>query len=559
MKFNVEFTNTINPVVNFNLKGEVKKQTDKYESSLQLIHGPDLSSKTNKLSISYERENKWKGVRDYSYSEESEISYPLVGLNAGYEFKVSPKTLEYEINVQYNEIKLGSELDLSLSKKHAGDFEIEIAVYGLDNKVKVKSERQVQGDTSIISNELEINDKKLEVKGKIKHQLKSGNVDIGADLTVVLPSHSTPFKVNSGVKYNPNDYDAHHKVTSGSTVVIDAFIKGNKQGNANGSFKVNIKNYLVVNGQIKATKGVGTADLLIDAQKVKQQIKLDSNFKIQPPSVYDIDLTIYPTFGKDNNQLIKISSHNTFEPNSLDSKSNFDVLGKKLELNMNGKKTGNDENGNISGEVEVTLPNELYILGKVNNNRELKNELFNGDGIISLEYRKNKNTSGRKLSVKATYKNTNPHQGLYDVTYVLSADDSNGHNINGDISYKRVKQGEQVVVEFGNKIHGSLIKNTISSALKATYDDNKGQLEISSSYGTTSNLKLGGSYNTPGEGKPCSADIHLQLSTANKHLKTLNVELAGSFLRPRNPSERLEIKGSGKIFADDDGVSNSSL
>lgn len=555
-KFNAEFTNTINPVVNFNLKGEVKHQPDEYQSSIQLIHGPDLSSKANILSVSHKIEKKWNGPGDFLYSEDGKITYPLVGLNFEYEFKAGPKTLEYEVNVQYNEIKFGSELELELNKKQSGDFDFEFGIYGLDNKVKVKAERVVQGETSSINNELEVNGKKIEVKGKIKHQFKSGNVDIGADLTVIVPTHPTPFKVNSGLKYSPNDYDAHHKVTSGSTVVIDAFIKGNKQGNANGSFKVNIKNYLVVNGQLKATKGVGTADLLIDAQKVKQKIKLDSSFKIQPPTVYNIDLTISPSFGTDNSQQIKISTHSKIDSNSLDSKSNINVLGKKLEFNFKGQKTGNEQSGNLNGELEITLANDLYLLGKVNSNRDYKDDFFNGDGLISLEYRKNKNTSGRKLSVNANYRNTNPQKGLYDIKYVISADDSNGQNINADIYYKRTKQGEQRVVELGNKIYGSLLKNTISGDLKAAYDKNNGQLDISTAYGTDLNSKVGGSYQNPGEGKPSSGTVYLQLTTPNKELKTLNLEFSGSVLKPTNPSERFEIRGSGKIFADDDGVIN---
>lgn len=556
VKFNSEFTNSINPAFNFDVKGEAKSSDSKSkELSFQLIHGADLASKTNKLSVEYKVEYNWKGPGDFSFSEEGKISYPLLGVNAEYELKTEPKLVEFEVDLQYNEIKLGTEFELALNKEHVGDFNLKFGVHGLDNKVNMKVEREVHGDTSKIDNELEVNGKKLEVKGDVKHVFKSGSVDIGADLTVVVPSHSTPFKVKSGLKYNPNDYDIHHKVTSGSTVVVDAFIKGNKQGNANGSFKVNIKNYLVVNGQVKANKGVGTADLLIDAQRVKQHIKFESAFKIQPPSVYDIDLKIYPSFDKDKNQCIKISTHNKVGQTSLDSKSSLDVLGKKIEFNLQGKKTGNEQTGQLNGEVELTLPNDVYLLGKVNSNREHKNELLNGDGIVSLEYRKNKNTSGKKLSVKTVYKNTNPVEGLYDVAYTVSADDSNGANINGDLYYKRQKQGEQAVVEIGNKIYGSLIKNTLSGTLKAIYEGNKGQLAIVTSYGAETNVQFGGSYGSPGTGKPCIGDVYLKLSSPSKVLKTLNAEISGSILRPQNPSDHLEIKGTAKIFADDDGVS----
>lgn len=439
--------NSVNPMVNFDLKAELKKQPGQFDGSYQLIHGQDLSSKKHMLTLSHSLTSKYKNPKDFTFGFKSKVSYPLVGFEGKLEYEETPKSLDYDVEVQYNDVKFGSELEMQINKKENGDFDLEFEIYGLDNKVQFKASREIQGDESKINNELKVNDDKMEVKGKIRHHLQTNNVNVGADLIVVLPSHDQPFKVNSGLKYNPSELDAHHKVTSGSVVIIDAAIKANKQGTANGNIKVNIKNMLVINGQLKSNKGNGNANLLVDAQSIKKQVKLESTFQVTVGSLYNIDVTLYPAFAQDKNQKIILSTHNQISPNSIDSKNNINLLNKKLSFNVNGQKTGDESNGKVSGEIELTLPDEQYVLGKLNSERKTVKDLINGHGVASIEYRKNKNAAGQKASIEATYKNTDPKQGLYDVTYNLAADDSNGKNINADIIIKRSKQGDQTLLQ----------------------------------------------------------------------------------------------------------------
>ncbi|KAJ8950746.1 hypothetical protein NQ318_011239 [Aromia moschata] len=536
LKFNVEFRNTINPNINFHGKGEFDYQKPgRYESSWQLIHGPDLSSKTHIISASNSLTSKYKNAQDFELETKNKLSYPLVGIDSQFDFKQTPKSVEYDLDFQYNDLKFGSELEVKINKKQHGDFEIEFEIYGLDNKVEFKADREVDGDQSKISNELEVNGKKMEVKGVIKHHVKPSNIDVGADLTVVLPTHTAPFKVNSGLKYNPSDLDAHHKVTSGSTVVVDAFLKANKAGNANGSIKVNIKDLLVVNGQLKANKGSGTGDILIDAKTLNKQVKVDTSFQIQTPTTYNIDLNIYPSFAQDKNQKIVLSTHNKLTSTNVDSKNQVHVLDKKLEVNVKGTRTGDDNVGKFNGEVEITLPNEQYLLGKLGSDHRLNNELLNGQGQASLEYRKNKNAPGRKVSINSVYRNTNPKEGLYDVEYNLAADDSNGKNINADIGFKSTKQGRRETWKSGNCKEG------------------QGDYQVQSSYGPTTAIKVSGKYNVQGDGKPISGEVGLDISTPSKALKTLKLSASGSILKPANPTDALELQVLTSLLADDDG------
>ncbi|KAG5899642.1 hypothetical protein JTB14_036015 [Gonioctena quinquepunctata] len=556
VKFNVEVKNSINPLVNFNLKGEVKKTDDnsQYDTSFQLIHGADLSSKTNMITMANSFTKKWRSSNDFTVAAKHKLTYPLLGVNVAFEFEQTPKSFDYDLDFEYEDIKFGSELELELNTKTLGDYDIEFEIYGLGNRVEFKGNRLIEGEQSKINNELQVNGQKLEVKGTIKHHIQSASVDVGADLTIILPTHPTPFQVNSHFKYNHNEIDAQNKITSGSTVVVDAFLKANRNGNANGSIKVNVKNILVVNGQLKSTKGTGEANLLIDAQSLKKQVKLESTFQVHPGTTYNVVVTLYPTFNKDKNQKIILSTNNKISKTNIDSKNSITVLGKKLEANLKSSRTADDENEKLNGEVEVILPNNQYLLGKVNQDFKYSTGILNGVGASSLEYRKNKNAAGRKISVKGTFVNTNWKEALYDATYNIAADDSNGKNINADLSFKSLKQGETRKLQGENKIYGSILKQPIAYNYDIKYTDAVGDYKISSSYGQQAALKLEGKYDLKGQGKPVSGDVAFELTSPNKDLRSLKVGLSGLLLIPKENTETFQWEGGASIFADDDGT-----
>ncbi|CAG9832524.1 unnamed protein product [Diabrotica balteata] len=481
----------------------------------------------------------------------NKVTYPLIGLVVNIEAREKPKSLDYDFDFQYNDIKFGSQLDFNVDKKSRGDFEVAFGIYGLENKVDFKSSRELEGaDKSKINNELDINGMKLQVRGLITHNIKPSSVDIGADLTVVLPTHPTPFKVDSGLQYNPTDFAAHNKILSGNVVVVDAFLNANKNGNANGSVKVNIKNVLVVNGQLKSVKGVGNGHIKIDAQSIKKVVKADSNFEIQPPTLYKVVVTLYPSFDKDPNQKIILSTNSKLSPTSIDTKNSVNLLGKVLEVNLNAAKSGDAENKKYNGEVEVILPNDQYLQGKVNGAYNKRNDILNGQGQASVEYRKNKNTPGRKLSLSGKYNNVNVKEGVYDVSYNLAADDASGRNVNADLNVKVLKEGERRVLDTSTKIYGSILKQALKSGLVFKYTVDNGEFEITSSYGPEVNGKLGGKYDVRDEGKPVSGELDIELLLPSQNLKTLKSKLSGSVLLPTDKASEITLSGAASIYAD---------
>lgn len=128
--------------------------------------------------------------------------------------------------------------------------------------------------------------------------------------------------------------------------------------------------------------------------------------------------------------------------------SNFaEAQGKKVEVNVQGALQGQFNNGKQNGEVEIILPNEFYILGKLNRDIKTTGDIINGNALLSLEYRKNRNAPGSKLSLKGTAKDANIKTGVYDLLYNLAADDSNGKTFNSDLGIKRAATAGGSVLE----------------------------------------------------------------------------------------------------------------
>ncbi|XP_056636733.1 apolipophorins [Diorhabda sublineata] len=550
---NAEVKNNINQAFNFHINGGVKKSNDltHIDSNWQLIHGQDLSSKTNTITLISSVTRRYNTPDDFTFGFKNKFSYPLLNLNIQFDAEQQPKSLQYDVDFHYNDIKFGSELDFEINKKTLGDFDVDFDIYSFENKVGFKSSREVlAGEQSKISNELDLNGVKLEVKGIITHNIKATNVNLGADLTVILPTHPTPFKVDSGLQCTPSELSAHHKVVSGNVVVIDAFLNANKNGNANGSVKVNIKNMLVVNGQLKSVKGKGTADLQIDANTPKKSVKLESTFEVQPPTTYNVVLTLYPSFDKDKNQKIIVSTNTKISSSNIDSKNKVDILGKVLQVNVNGICNGEFQNGKQNGEIEIILPTDQYLLGKFNRNFNTNGDVSHGQDQASLEYRKNKNSPGRKISVSSKYNNINHKEGTYDVSYEASADDANGRNINGELIFKVQKQGEKRLIDSTGKIYGSVLKDPIQSGLKFNYIHESGDFELSSSYGTALSGKVGGKYDIRGEGIPISGELEVQFISAIIDLKSVKSKISGSVLLPREPRQELKLTGAISALAE---------
>lgn len=544
VKYNAELKNSLNPAANVHLKGELAKSPEEIKNFFQIAHGGDFSDKNNIFTLENSLKHRNKGPQDYLLDTKNKLSYPGLGANFELEFQLKPNAAKYEADFQYGATKFGSELEYEQTpKKEGNDFKLEFGLYGFNNRVNIKGKRTITGDVSQIDNSYEINGKRTEIKGKIKHHVRPQDIDVGADLEVKVPQHNSPFKVLADFKLNSNEIDASHKITSGGTNYFDAFLKANKAGNANGSLKVNLKGQLVVTGQLKANKGSGNGDLLVELPGQGRSSKIDSTFTVHEPN-FNIVVNIYPIFNKDKSKKITLSTQTILKPHNLDSKNFIDFFGSKLEANVKGSQTGDIHNGKINGEAEVTLPNNCYFAGKVDREMKTVDHVLNGHAIGSLEYRPNKNQPGNKLSVKGNVKNTNPNEKIFDLNYQISAESATGKNLNFDLGIKRVPQGDKFLTQVNNKIYGSELPSPIENVFKGTCTQLTASYEGFSSYAPLGKISIKGKHDITGSGKPISGEFELDIDGKGEYLRTLKFRVGGSV----HKTDALHAKGNMKFY-----------
>lgn len=124
------------------------------------------------------------------------------------------------------------------------------------------------------------------------------------------------FRLKSEFKYSPNDLDTSIKVSSGQDVYIDAFLKANKGGDANGNLKVSIPNRVTANGQIRSNKGSGSTSLILNFLEIQRKVKTEATFTIKEPT-YNFDIVLYSNFEKDNSRKYQLTTANTIKQGSL--------------------------------------------------------------------------------------------------------------------------------------------------------------------------------------------------------------------------------------------------
>lgn len=117
-------------------------------------------------------------------------------MNVKLELEGSPKSLKYDFDAKYQDVKLGSELDIKHCQKAIGDYEVDFEAYGFNNKLEIEAKREVldDGQKSKIENSLEFNGKKFELDGTVNHRFQPQNIDVGSDLVIKISGQSNPIK-----------------------------------------------------------------------------------------------------------------------------------------------------------------------------------------------------------------------------------------------------------------------------------------------------------------------------------------------------------------------------
>lgn len=106
------------------------------------------------------------------------------------------KSLKYDFDVKYQNVKFGSELEIKHCQKAFADYEIDFEIYGFNNKLEIEAKREVleDGFKSKIENSFELNGNKFVLDGTVNHRLQPQNIDVGVDLLIKFPGQNNPIK-----------------------------------------------------------------------------------------------------------------------------------------------------------------------------------------------------------------------------------------------------------------------------------------------------------------------------------------------------------------------------
>ncbi|KAF5288699.1 hypothetical protein FQR65_LT11964 [Abscondita terminalis] len=540
-----ELKNTFDPIVNFKLKYDFKHQSNLLDSDLEFTHGQDLASKTNTLKLSNLVSFKKIGSKDYEITTKNKFSYPVINVNSKIEFEAAPKKIKYDVDLHYGDLKVGSELDAKVSQKVQGDYDVKFKLRGFENRVELKSNREILGDKSKIANYLDVNGNKFELDGVVTHHVKPDDLHLGTDLVLKVPGRADPIKFQQSFILKPTELDTYLRIISGSNTYVDFFVKSNRMGNANGDLKITLKEFVVGNGNLKVARGAGTAFVVIDFVKFHRKFKLDSSFTVSDPK-YDLVLTFYPNFEKDNNNKLVLSTHNQLKPHSLQSDNFIEISGKKLEINAKASNDGKDE-----AELEVILPTNHYYLAKAERSYKINKDVENGNFAVHLEKRENKNAPGAKLHLSGVLKDTDRQKGIYDVSQVLSAENEQGKNVKIEVGSKRQLQAGQYHVNGNVKISGSVVPNTFEVDSSVVYKGLVGDYKIDSKYGQKDSLGVTGKYDLDDTDNKMSSDVNLELKSSSKLVHLVKMGLSGSVKLPEKPDGDTQVLGSAQLFVED--------
>ncbi|KAK9874207.1 hypothetical protein WA026_002563 [Henosepilachna vigintioctopunctata] len=547
LKLQTQFKNTMNPTFNFDLNGEFKhdKPAGLFSSSVRLIHGEDLNSKTNTLTLI--NSFTLKNPKEAEFSTKNKFSYPLIKVSAKFNLDRTLKSLNYDTYLHYGDVKLGSELKFKVNTKSVGDYQLEFDAHDAKNKLELKSSRQVIGShDSKISNSLSMNGKKLEVSGKVKHFVKPNDLHLGADLVIKSPNSKNVWKLNKGIKFNAREIAHHLKLISGDKHLIDNAFHANRVGDASGHIKIHFKDALDIVGHLKAQKGVGNADILIDAKALKKSSKAEATFKIHKP-YYNLHFTFYPVFHENKNKKVVFSTNNQYTGSKLDSKSSLDVLGTKFALNAKAA-LSNFFSGKTEVDVDLTLPEEKFFVGKFQREVSPKDNLWNSKNFLSVEQKNAKSSMVRKIVIKSDVKDTNFEGGVFDIKLNLDVKDPKGSAL-VDTALKRKKDGDKWKVHFDNQVISSSLERPIEIRFESEYKHLTGEFKLESSAAKNAKIEISGKHNFEGHKNQFSGEVEVEATLPCEALSSVKLSESIKLKLPEK-NEQWLIESSGSLNTD---------
>lgn len=477
------------PNIGFNLNWQLKKGDNNLENKFYFVHGPDLNSQTNRLSLTQKAVYKLNN-KELLLSVSNELTYPVVNLKLKYEGELTQKSVSSDLKLKYKKFNFGTELSAKVGTEKPGDYEVEFEAELMENGIELKAKRKVlDGQKSQFSNSLELKPGgKYSADAVVLYSISKSNVNLELDGDANL--NGKKVKINTVLELNPQSLNALLNAKVNDVNYIEFDLKNKRSPNPSGSLLLNLKNYLAANGQYSYQNGKGNAKLDVDVPKINRKIQATGSLTVSG-SKHVGELVLLYDASKDPNKRLKLSTTSDITKTSVDTKNILEIVDKKLELNGKGSMQGTLNNGQLDVEVDVTLPNGRHLVYKGKRNSVKKDSKYDIQVASKLTDYEQKGGPSRSLSYNGNVQdldvNTITFQGNGQLKFV----NTNGNDIQIAVAGKNLnlpdnKKQREVNIELG----GSSIPKKLQFQYRCNHGDNEGSYNVKSSFGDDVSLMV---------------------------------------------------------------------
>lgn len=317
--------------------------------------------------------------------------------------------------------------------------------------------------------------KKGNVNTKIESEL---NLD-GKKLKLDTGLESSPDKINNFAQFHANDIkylDYNLKVTRGAA--------------PKGNLGLTFKDYLVANGQFSYQNGKGNGNLNLEIPKINRKIKGSGDVAVTG-NKHAANFELLYDAEKDPNKKIKISTDSDITKNSIDSKNIIELLAYKTAVDVKGKLDGEFNNGNLEGEVDLTLPNERFLTARVKRSISKKDDKIDGQAHWEFADHVKKGGPSRKVTFDAEGKVHSLKDKNFQTNYNIKYVNFDGQDLTGKLGLKNLAAtGDKKTAEAEISGGGSILAVPISLHGAADYDPNSVNFKGSLSRGNDFYIKV---------------------------------------------------------------------
>ncbi|XP_031841889.1 retinoid- and fatty-acid binding glycoprotein apolipophorin [Nomia melanderi] len=508
------------PNIGFSLDWNFALEKNSMENKLVFVHGPDPKSEVNRLTLEQSATYKIDPV-DLILATENELKYAPLNLKLKLDGKVASKSVSGDVEVSYEKFKIGGELSAKVDMKTPGDYELELEAELMQNSVELKSKRTVlEPHKSKFENSLVLSPGgKYSADTTVTYDVSKNNVNVQLDGDANLDGKKV--KVDTGLEANPQAVNSRALVKMNGVKYLEFTLTAKKTPNPSGNMDLNVKNYLMANGQFSYQNGKGNMNLNVDVPKINRKIEATGQLKVRGMERVGSVEVLYDA-GKDRNKKLKLSTTTVVKKNSVDSSNLLELNDQKLQVNGKGSLHGTFNEGYLQLDLDVTLPNGRLVTYKVKRNATKEDKNCGITVNAELGDSEQKDGPTRKLQYDAIIMSVCKDPLEFESVLTLKMIDTEGKDIAGTLKLKNLKTENIKENGISVQLEGAKVPKKFQWTVHTYRGDEDLEYNTDAAWGDDLKMASKGSINRGDSvDKPCKADILVDMKLPSKTLSDL--------------------------------------